>query len=229
MPRTRTAFLIAIMGVAIGLGPALTGTATAAERTITLSPPASAMANVPATFTVRVTPRVNALAQIQVATTNGWARVKQGALNDRGIATVSLTSSQAVKRSYRAAIVSRTTGKVLGYSSRVDVTWAALTHAVSLACDQSSAPIRVRVPCTISVTPVVRLSGLAVELQVMGREDWIPMFRRSVPTDTGKISATVEGLEPGLGRYRVLLFRLGTQIAVSNTVSISWSSPTEPQ
>ena len=226
MPRIRTALFVVVVAVVLGLVAALTGPAAAAERTITLSAPASAMVNVPATFTVRVAPRANAIAQIQVATSQGWVRVKQAALNDRGIAHVALTSGQAVKRSYRAAIINRSTGKVLGYSSRVSVTWTPLTHSVSLACSQSSAPTRVRVPCTISVTPVVRLTGLSVQLQVMGREDWIPMTTRGVPTDTGKVSVTVEGLEPGLGKYRVLLFRSGKRIATSNMVSVSWSAPT---
>lgn len=224
----RTALLAAGLGIAVGLGPALTGPAAAAERTITLSAPASAMAYVPATFTVRVAPRADAIAQVQVATSQGWVRVKQAALNDRGTAQVTLTNNQAAKRSYRAAIISRSTGKVIGYSSRVTVTWTPLTHSVSLACSQSSAPIRVRVPCTISVTPAIRLAGLAVVLQVKGRTDWIRMDYQLVPTDTGKVSVTVEGLEPGLGMYRVLLLRsgTGTQVGVSNTVSVSWSAPT---
>jgi len=209
----------------MGLGPA--PTASAADLKVTFSAPAQAMAYVPVTFKIATVPAVNAIAQIQIATTAGWVKTTQVSLNSQGSGTGTISSNNAGKRDYRAVIISRTNGKVLGRSARITITWAPLKYSVSLACSKSTAPIRVRVPCSIAVSPTVRMTGLAAQLQVRGRTSWVSMAAWSVPTN-GKISATVEGFEPGLGNYRVRLLRSGALLTTSNTVSVSWTAPIAP-
>lgn len=211
-----------LIAAVTAFGLALPGVAQAAPAA-TLAAPASGMVNVPVTFTVAVQPPpVNAIAQVQVATSSGWVKIEQAAIDAKGRAKGTLASSVTGNRSYRAAIISRANGKVLTYSKPISITWAPLTHTATLACAQSTAPVRVDVACTITVTPTARLAGLAAQLQVMGRTDWVAIDTWSIPS-TGVISTSVEGYDPGLGRYRVRLLRAGVEVALSNTVTISWT------
>ena len=58
----------------------------------------------------------------------------------------------------------------------------------------------------------------------MGRTEWVPIEAVPVPAD-GVIATDVEGLEPGVGMYRVLLLRDAKLLAESPTISITYSAP----
>ena len=197
----------------------------AAARTATLTAASTGMAYVPHNFTIATKPALaQARAQVQVATSAGWVGLKKVRLDARGRATVQVTYSSTGIKKYRAAVLNASGSKVAAYSPAVSVRWKRLSYSVSLTCSKSSVPIRVDVPCTIRVTPAVRLSGMVEVIQVMGRVDWQSFDSWSVPK-SGVRQTSVEGYDPGLGRYRVRLVRNGVELAVSNVFSISYSPP----
>lgn len=213
--------IIPFVAVAM-LGLGLPEVAMAAP-TVTISAAPTATVNVAHAYAITVKPvPTNAVAIVHVATSSGWVKVGQTAVDSKGQAKGTVVSSVTGKRSYRAAIVNRTNGKVLAYSSSITITWAPLKHTATLTCAKPSAPARVNVACSITVTPSVQVAGLAAQLQVMGRVSWVSIDTWKVPT-TGTISTSVAGLEPGIGRYHVRLLRAGTEVSVSNTVTITWT------
>lgn len=212
---------ITVMSV---LGYAAGSAVPASTYAATLSAPAAATVGVPTVVTVRVTPApANAVAQIQVGTTSGWVRIEQVAVGSNGVATANVSSEVTGTRAYRAAIIQRSNGHVLANSKPVDIAWRPVTYTAALACTKSTAVVRVEVPCSITVTPAVRLSGLVAQVQVKGMSAWVPIDTWSIPA-SGVRSITVTGVNPGLGQYRVRLVRAGLQVAVSNTVSIAWTA-----
>lgn len=201
--------------------------APSAAVVVTASAAATGMVAVPQTVTVRTQPAVaTRVVHLQMATSAGWVKVANTRLDSQGRASMTVKVTTQGVRKYRAALWNATGSRVVAYSAPFSVTFAPLAYAAQLSCTSSSAVIRVKIPCTIRVTPTVRLTGLSEVLQVMGRTDWQTMGAWSVPA-TGVRDVTVEGLEPGVGKYRVLLVRNGMQIAESNTVSIGYSAPTQ--
>ena len=210
-------FLLAA-ALVVGLG----GVAQAAP-VATLTAPVTGMVHVPVPYSVTVKPAPsNAVARLQTASSSGWVKIDQVAIDAKGQAKGTVVSSATGTRSYRAAIVDRTTGRVLAYSATITISFSPLRHTAALSCDKSTAPVGVDVGCSIIVTPKVRLSGLSARLEVRGKSSWISIDTWGVPS-SGTIATDVEGFEPGVGRYRVRLFRNGTEVSVSNTVTITWT------
>ena len=198
----------------------------ARKPSVTLDLSTSGMAEVRQPFRIAVTPAPKAegvTAALQVQSASGYVTQQRLRLDARGRASGLVVSNRAATRTYRAVFLSAR-GRVLATSTPVTVTWAPLTYTATLTCSQSSAPIRVEIPCTITVTPTVRLDNMIASLQVMGRTDWVPIEAVRVPED-GLIATHVEGLEPGVGMYRVLLLRDAKLIAESPTLSIAYSAP----
>lgn len=198
----------------------------ARKPAINLELATTGMAAVRQPFRIAVTPAPKAegvTVALQVKSANGYVAQQRLRLDGRGRASGLVVSNRAASRTYRAVFLSAR-GRVLATSTPVTVTWAPLTYTATLTCAQSAAPVRVDVPCTITVTPTVRLDDMIASLQVMGRTDWVPMEAVRVPED-GLIATHVEGLEPGVGMYRVLLLRDAKLIAESPTLSIAYSAP----
>ena len=100
-------------------------------------------------------------------------------------------------------------------------------HAVDLTpvlrISKSTAPVGVDVPYTITVKPAAKAKGKRVRIQVKGYVGWkgFDTFRLG---KSGVIEDDVEGYQPGLGRYRVLVLgKNGGVVAKSSTVSVSWT------
>ncbi len=96
-----------------------------------------------------------------------------------------------------------------------------------LEISAASAPIRTDVPYRITVKPAAKAKGKRVRLQVKGYTGWkqIDTFRVG---KSGVIEDDVEGYQPGIGRYRVLVIgKNGVVMAKSPVVSVSWT-PREP-
>lgn len=92
-----------------------------------------------------------------------------------------------------------------------------------LRIEQASAPIRTDIGYTITVTPAAKAAGKRARIQVRGIVGWRGFDTFRIPK-SGIIRDDVEGYQPGVGRYRVLvLSRNGNVIAKSNTVSVSWT------
>ena len=207
-----------ITALAVGIG----GIAQAAP-VATLTAPVTGMVHVPVPYSVTVKPvPSHAVARLQTASPSGWVKIDQVAIDAQGRAKGTTVSSVTGTRQYRAAIVDRTTGKVVAYSATITISFSPLRHTAGLSCARSTAPVGVDVACSIVVTPKVRLSGLSARLEVRGRSSWISIDTWGVPS-SGTIATDVEGLEPGVGKYRVRLLRNGTEVSVSNTVSITWT------
>ncbi len=103
---------------------------------------------------------------------------------------------------------------------------AQLTPVLSIA--RSTAPVGVDVPYTIKITPAARAQGKRVRIQVRGIAAWrgFDTFRLSA---SGTVIDDLEGSQPGVGRYRVLvLTKDGKVIAKSSTVSVVWTSGDRP-
>ncbi len=97
-----------------------------------------------------------------------------------------------------------------------------------LQISKSTAPVGVDVPYRITVTPAAKAKGKRVRIQVRGIAAWrgFDTFRLG---KTGVITDDVEGYQPGLGRYRVLVLgKNGTVLAKSPTVSVTWTAPVTP-
>lgn len=185
------------------------------------------MVGVPQTVTVSTRPVVSGrTVHVQMATTSGWVKVSGTRLDAQGRATTDVTASSAGVRRYRVALWNAAGSQVTAYSPTISIDFAPLSYTARLSCAASSALVRTDVPCTISIAPLVRLPGLVEVLQVKGRTAWQSIGSWAVPT-TGVRVTSVEGYDAGVGQYRVRLLRNGTQLAVSNTVSISYSLPTQ--
>ena len=92
-----------------------------------------------------------------------------------------------------------------------------------LRISKSTAPVGVDVPYTITVKPAAKAKGKRVRIQVKGYVGWrgFDVFRLG---KSGKIEDDVEGYEPGIGRYRVLVLgKNGAVVAKSATVSVAWT------
>ena len=199
------------------------GSVAQAAPVATLTAPVTGMVHVPVPYSVTVKPvPSHAVARLQTASSSGWVKIDQVAIDANGQAKGTVVSTVTGTRSYRAAIVDRTTGRVLAYSATITISYSPLLHTAGLSCAKSTAPVGVDVACSIVVTPKVRVSGLNARLEVRGRSSWVPIDSWGVPS-SGTITTDVEGFEPGVGRYRVRLFRSGTEVSVSNTVTIAWT------
>ena len=198
----------------------------ARKPTVTLDLAATGMAAVRQPFRVAVTPAPKAegaKAALQVQSADGYVTQQLLRLDSRGRASGLVVSNRDAVRTYRAVLLSAR-GRVLAASTPTTVAWAPLRHEVTLACSSASAPVRVDIPCTITVTPAVRLDRMITSLQVMGRTGWVPVEAIPVPGD-GLIETHVEGIEPGTGMYRALLLRDARLLAESPTISIAYSTP----
>ncbi|MCU0297550.1 MAG: hypothetical protein MUF33_03395 [Candidatus Nanopelagicales bacterium] len=98
---------------------------------------------------------------------------------------------------------------------------ADLTPVLRIA--KSTAPVGEDVPYTIRVTPKGKAQGKRVRIQVQGRVTWIGFDTFRIPA-SGEVSDDVEGFEPGIGRYRVLVLgKNGTVVAKSAVVTVGWT------
>lgn len=219
--------------IAIATLVALPAAAIADERpparkpTVALTLPTTGMAEVRQPFRVAVTPTPEAdgiVAALQVQSPSGFVTQQRVALDRRGKASGLVVSNRPAVRTYRAVLLSAR-GRVLAASPSVTVTWAPLTYSPTLSCARSDAPVNVDIPCTITVTPTVRLDDVIASLQVMGRTEWVPLEAVRVPRK-GIVRTHVAGLEPGVGMYRVLLLRDAEVIAESPSISITYSTST---
>lgn len=112
----------------------------------------------------------------------------------------------------------------LGVLAPVPATAADLTPVLRIA--KSTAPVREDVPYTITVKPAAKAKGKKARIQVKGRVTWRTIDTFRIPT-SGKIADDVEGYQPGLGRYRVLVVNptTGRVMARSAVVSVTWTTP----
>jgi len=226
--------MLMVSGFAVALAAVLAATPAVGaderpppiKRSITVSVPAQGMAAVPTAFAVSATPAkrlAEVTAVIQVRSRQGFTTVRPVKLDNRGKATGTIVSNRAGIKEYRAALLSAK-GRVVAASTPVTVTWAPLKHSVALDCAASSAPVGVDIPCTVTVTPAVRLDRMIASLEVMGRTAWVPLEAARVPTD-GTLETHVAGIDAGEGIYRVRILRDARAITMSPTVSIAYSAP----
>lgn len=198
----------------------------ARKPAVSLELATSGMAEVRQAFRIAVDPAPKAegvTAALQVKSAAGYVTQQRLRLDARGRASGLVVSNKPATRTYRAVLLSAR-GRILAISTPVTVTWTPLAYTAALTCSRSSAPIRVDIPCTITVAPTVRMDGMIASLQVMGRTEWVPIEASRVPLK-GVITTHVEGLEPGIGMYRVLLLRDAKLLAESPTISIAYSAP----
>lgn len=104
---------------------------------------------------------------------------------------------------------------------------AAPAHATDLTpvlrITERTAPVGVDVPYTITVKPAAKAKGKRVRIQVKAYVGWrgFDTFRLG---KSGVVEDDVEGYQPGVGKYRVLLLsKNGTVLAKSRTVTVSWT------
>jgi hypothetical protein len=160
---------------------------------------------------------------LQVRSRQGFTTVRPAKLDNRGKATGTIVSNRAGTKEYRAALLSAK-GRIVAASTPVTVTWAPLKHSAALDCAARSAPVGLDIPCTITVTPSVRLDRMIASLEVMSRTEWVPLEAARVPTN-GTLATHVAGIEAGEGTYRVRILRDARTVTMSPTVSIAYSSP----
>jgi hypothetical protein len=199
--------------------------APARKPTVTLSLDATGMAEVRQPFRLAVTPAPKdreVVAALQVQSSTGYVTQQRVSLDSRGRATGVVVSNRAAVRTYRAVLLSER-GRVIAASAPVTVTWAPLTYTPTLACSLTSAQVDVDIPCTITVTPAVKLDGVLASLEVMTVSGWLPLEAIDVPAK-GTIQTHVAGIEPGVGTYRVVLLRDAKVLAISPTISITYSA-----
>lgn len=92
-----------------------------------------------------------------------------------------------------------------------------------LRISASTAPVGVDVPYTIRVTPAAKAKGKRVRIQVKTIDAWRGFDTFRIPA-SGTITDDVEGYQPGVGRYRiVVLSNNGKVAAKSGTVSVAWT------
>jgi hypothetical protein len=194
--------------------------------TISLDVATTGMAEVRQPFRIDVTPIPKAegvVFALQVKSREGYLNQQRLTLDSRGRASGLVVSNRATSRTYRAVLLSAR-GRVLASSTPFTVAWAPLEHSVNLTCTRSNAPIGVDVPCTITVSPAVKLDRMIVSLQGMGRTDWVPIEALKV-TPNGVIATDVKGLAEGVSTYRALLLRDAKVKAESAILSIAYSAP----
>jgi hypothetical protein len=224
LPRPLIALLAAAAAIAGVAGPATAEDRPAPiQRTVTLSLPDQGMAVVPIDFDVEVRPlrgvRLVRTA-VQVRTRDGFRTMRVSGLDAGGRADGSLVSNRPGPKEYRAVVLSPS-GRVITTSPIVTVTWAPLTHAVSLHCDGATAIVDADVPCTIAVTPGVRLDDFVAILQIRGQTGWVNLESFAVPK-SGKLTTEVAGMGVGPQDYRVLLLRDARVLAESPTVIVTY-------
>lgn len=199
---------------------------TPVKRTVALSLADTGMAAVPVTYRIRATPAAGAprlRAAVQVRSTRGWVTLRSSAPDRRGNATGSIVSNRAGIKEYRAVLLS-TRGRVLSATSPVTLTWTRFEHGVDLACTSASAPLGTDVPCTITVSPAVRLDNMIAVLQMRGRTEWILVEAVRVPS-RGKIRTHVTGIFSGPAEFRVQLLRDASVRAESEIETVDFSDP----
>lgn len=86
-----------------------------------------------------------------------------------------------------------------------------------------SAPVGEDIPYTITVTPAAKAQGKRVRIQVKGYAGWVGFDTFRLPK-SGRISDDVEGYQPGVGRYRVLVLSKSGVMAKSAVVSVTWTA-----
>lgn len=92
-----------------------------------------------------------------------------------------------------------------------------------LRIDASSAPVRTDVGYTITVTPAKKAVGKRARIQVKGIVAWRGFDTFRIPK-SGVIKDDVEGFQPGVGNYRVLILsKSGHVLAKSNTATVTWT------
>ena len=124
-------------------------------------------------------------------------------------------------RSHETAVIICAVGAVLALTPG---TAGAATLNPVLRISASSAPVGEDIPYTITVTPAAKAKGKRVRIQVRGYAAWVGFDTFRLPK-SGKITDDVEGYQPGLGRYRVLVLGdTGGVIAKSSVVSVSWTA-----
>lgn len=95
-----------------------------------------------------------------------------------------------------------------------------------LTIARGSAPVRVDVPYTITVAPKKKAVGKRARIQVKGILAWRGFDTFRIPK-SGVIGDDVEGYNPGVGKYRVLILgRNGKVLAKSNVVAVTWTART---
>ena len=228
MIRRLTIVLIAVGALSLApIGAIADERAPASPRwTVGLDLATTGMAEVRQPFRIDVTPIPKAegvVYALQVKSPEGFLNQQRLTLDSRGRASGFVVSNRAAERTYRAVILSAR-GRVLASSTPVTVAWAPLEHSVSLTCTRTSAPVGVDVPCTITVTPAVKLDRMIASLQGMGRTDWVPIEALKV-TPSGVITTDVKGLAEGVTTYRALLLRDAKVKAESAIISIAYSAP----
>lgn len=228
MIRRLTIVLVALGVLSLApMGASADERAPASPRwAVSLELATTGMAEVRQPFRIDVTPIPKAegvVFALQVQSREGYLAQQRLTLDSRGRASGLVVSNRAAVRTYRAVLLSAR-GRVLASSPPVTVTWAPLEHSVALTCTRKSAPVGVDVPCTVTVSPAVRLDRMIVSLQGMGRTDWVPIEALRV-TSKGEIKTEVKGLVEGVTTYRALLLRDAKVKAESAIVSIAYSAP----
>lgn len=192
---------------------------------VSLTMPLEGMAVVPVGYAVVATPardlgRFRSVVQVRT-TARGWVTLDAAPLDRRGRSTGTVVSNRPGTKDYRAALLTAK-GRVVSASSVKTIAWAPLEHRVELTCEESSSRIEARVPCTITVSPPVRLDDLVVSLQMQGRTEWFNLESFRVPPK-GIIRTDVMGRVPGSVDYRVRLLRNAKVLNESNVVAIAYS------
>lgn len=195
------------------------------QRTVALSIASSAMASIPTQASIRATPAASTAGLtvlLQVRQRAGFVTIDRLTLDRRGVGSLSVVSSSAGLKDYRAVLLSRS-GKTVSTSRPVAVTWDPLTYSATLTCQQQSAPVTIRIPCAIDISPTVALDGVVVVLEQMTRSGWLALEAFRAPPD-GQLATGVRGLTPGSTDYRVVMLKDARPIATSGIVSITYTA-----
>lgn len=195
-------------------------------RSISLTVATSGMAVVPVDYRVAVTPAAGARALravVQVRSARGWVTTRGSSLDRRGRAAGTLVSNRPGTKTYRAVLLSAR-GRVLAATPPTTVTWSRLEHRIDLLCERTEAEVGIDVPCTITVSPAVRLEDMVVYLEFRDRTNWTLLEAMRVRTD-GTARTHVAGLVPGIGEYRAVLMRQAEFQGSSAMVTVTYSDP----
>lgn len=110
-------------------------------------------------------------------------------------------------------------------AAQADSVPAATSARATLTISASTAQVGVDVPFTAAVTPAATAAGRGLRLQVRNRAGVWQSIDGWRLGRTGIIRDTVTGLEPGVGRYRVLVLDRSTVVATSNVAAVTWTAP----
>jgi len=117
--------------------------------------------------------------------------------------------------------------RIVGTTAAIGLLTIAPAQAAELTpvlrISKSTAPMGVDVPYTITVKPAAKAKGKRVRIQVKAYVGWrgFDTFRLG---KSGVVEDDVEGYNPGVGKYRVLLLgKSGGVLAKSRTVTVSWT------